>query len=109
MTNTKIHRGDKVIVIAGRDRHKTGTVEKIITKNNRAIITGINMVKKHLKRSSDNPQGGIIDKTLSIHLSNVMILDPKSNKPTRIKYGASGKDKVRVAKRSKEIIKKAGK
>ena len=109
MTSTKIHKGDRVIVIAGRDRNKTGTVEKIITKNNRAIITGINMVKKHLKRTSDNPQGGIIDKTLSIHLSNVMIIDPKSNKPTRIKYGVSGKDKVRITKRSSEILKKGSK
>lgn len=106
MTNTKIHKGDKVIVIAGKDRNKTGKVEKVLIKNNRAIITGVNIVKKHLKRSTDNPQGGIVDKTLSIHLSNVMVLDPKTDKPTRVSYGVSGKEKIRVAKRSGDIIKR---
>lgn len=106
MANTKIHKGDKVIIISGKDRNKTGKVEKVLVTNNRAVVTGINVVKKHLKRSTQNPQGGIVDKTMPIHLSNVMILDPKTNKPTRIGYKTSGKDKVRVAKKSGETVTK---
>jgi len=107
--NTKIRKGDKVAVIAGKDKGKTGVVEKVIIKDNRAVVTGVNLVKKHLKRTQDNPQGGIVDKTLSIHLSNIMILDPKSNKPTRVRYEASGKTKVRIAKKSNEAIKQGSK
>lgn len=106
MINTKIQKGDKVIIIAGRDRNKTGVVERVLPKKNRLIITGINVVKKHLKKTQANPQGGIVDKTLPIHISNVMLLDPKSSKPTRVGYGGDTKNKTRIAKRSGEAIKK---
>lgn len=101
----KIRKGDKVLVIAGKDRNKTGVVERVLTSKNRVVIGGVNMVKKHLKRSTQNPQGGIIDKTLPIHLSNVMLLDPANNKPTRVGYKLAGKEKVRIAKKSGETIK----
>lgn len=100
----KIKKGDKVIVITGKDRHKTGTVERVFPKKNTVVIEGINIVKKHLKRTAQNPQGGIIDKTAPIHISNVMLLDG-NNKPTRSGYKISKEAKVRVAKTTKEEIK----
>ena len=109
MSGMKIHKGDKVIVIAGKDRYKTGVVERVLISRKRVVVTGVNLVKKHLKRSTNNPQGGIIDKTLSIDISNIMVIDPKTNKPTRIGYGISGKDKIRIAKKSGETIKREGK
>lgn len=101
----KIHKGDKVIIIAGKDLHKTGVVEKVFPKEDKLIITGMNMVKKHLKKSQKNPQGGIVDKTMPIHISNVMLLDPATNKPTRIGIKDTGKGKSRIAKVSGEMIK----
>ncbi len=101
----KIRKGDKVLVITGKDRNKVGTVERVVPTSNRAVVSGINMVKKSLKRSAKNPQGGIIDKALPIHISNLMILDPSKNKPTRVGYKIAGKEKQRVAKLSGESIK----
>lgn len=102
-----IQKGDKVLVITGKDRGKTGLVERVLIKENRVVVTGINMVKRHQKRTAQNPQGGIIQKNASIHISNVMLLDPKSDKPTRVGYKMSGQEKIRVAKRSGETVKKA--
>ena len=106
----KIKKNDMVMVIAGNDRGKTGKVLKVFPKNNRIIIEGINIRKKHTKPSQKNPQGGILEKEASIHASNVMMLDPKSNEPTRL--GAqiildekSGKKKrARVSKLSGEML-----
>lgn len=106
MANTKIQKGDKVIIIAGKNRNQTGVVERVLPIKNRVVVTGINMVKKHLKRTQANPQGGIVDKTLPLHLSNVMLLDPKTGKPTRIGIKTDAKVKTRFAKRSGEAIKK---
>lgn len=103
---SKILKGDKVLVITGKDRGKTGLVERVILKKNRLVITGVNIVKRHQKRTATNPHGGIIEKTASIDISNVMLIDPKTDKPTRIGQRMSGHDKVRVAKRSDEAIKK---
>ncbi len=104
-----IQKGDKVLIITGKDRGKIGLVERVLSRENRVVITGMNIVKRHQKRSAQNPQGGIIEKTASIHASNVMLLDPKTDKPTRIGYKISGQDKVRIAKRSGETVKKAEK
>lgn len=101
----KIRKGDKVIVIAGKDRNKVSTVERVFPTANRAVVTGVNMVKKSLKRSAKNPQGGIIDKALPIHVSNLMILDPSKNKPTRVGYKFTGKEKNRVTKLGNETLK----
>jgi large subunit ribosomal protein L24 len=79
----KIKKGDKILVIAGKDRNKTGLVERVLPKKHQVVVTGINMVKKHLKRSAKNPQGGIIDLVKPLDSSNVMLLDPTTNKPTR--------------------------
>jgi len=80
----KIKKNDKVVVIAGNDRGKTGKVLKIFPKNNRIIIEGINIRKKHTKPSQKNPQGGILEIEAPINVSNIMMLDPKTDEPTRL-------------------------
>lgn len=108
MAKSKLIKGDKVLVIAGKDRHKTGVVEQVLPARQLVVVTGLNMVKKHIKRSAKTPQGGIIDMAKPLHISNVMLLDPTNNKPTRLGYQQKGKDKVRVSKLTKEVL-KAGK
>lgn len=106
----KIHKNDNVVVIAGNDSGKTGKVLKVFPKKFRLIIEGVNIKKRHTKPTQNNPQGGIIEKEASIHISNIMLLDPKSNEPTRIgteiildeKTGK--KKRVRVSKISGEMI-----
>lgn len=106
----KLKKNDIVMIVAGNDRGKTGKILKVFPKNKRLIIEGINMRKRHTKPSQKNPQGGILEKEASIHVSNVMMLDPKTNEPTRL--GAqiildekSGKQKrARVSKASGEMI-----
>lgn len=106
----KIRKNDTVMVISGNDRGKTGKVLKVFPKESKIIIEGINIRKRHTKPSQKRPQGGIIEKEAPINSSNVMILDPKSNEPTRI--GAkiilddkTGKKKiVRISKISGEMI-----
>lgn len=102
---SRIRQGDTVLVIAGKDRNKTGVVESVFPGADKITITGINMVKKHMKKSSKFPQGGIIDKNMPIHISNVMILDPSSQKPSRIGSKVVQKVKIRFAKTSGEMIK----
>ena len=99
----KIKKGDTVIVIAGRDKGRTGEVVEVRRAEARALVRGVNMVKRH-QRQTASQEGGIISKEASIHLSNIALADPKDGKPTRIgfKYVGKGDDrrKVRVAKRS---------
>lgn len=80
----KIRKNDNVIVISGNDRGKTGKVLKVFPKNFRVIVEGINLRKRHTKPSQKNTQGGIIEKEAPIHASNIMLLDPKTNEPTRL-------------------------
>jgi large subunit ribosomal protein L24 len=96
----KIRKGDKVIVLAGRDRGRSGEVVQVMPDEGRALVRGIHMVKRH-QRQTAAQDGGIISKEAPIHLSNLAIADPKDGKPTRVgfKVMADGK-KVRVAKRS---------
>ncbi|MCW8810196.1 MAG: 50S ribosomal protein L24 [Ignavibacteriaceae bacterium] len=106
----KIRKNDMVMIISGNDRGKTGKVLKVFPKKYRVIVEGINLRKKHTKPNQRNPQGGILEKEASIHASNVMILDPKSNEPTRIGSRVildekTGKKKIaRVAKVSGEML-----
>ena len=104
MTKLKIKKGDKVVVIAGKDKGKTGEVLRVDPKDARLVVQGVNMVKRHTKPAMGNP-GGIVEKEATIHISNVAHIDPKSNKPTRVGYKAlqDGR-KVRVAKRSGEVL-----
>lgn len=98
-------KDDVVLVISGKDKGKKGRVIAAYPRENRVLVEGVNMVKKHQKPNQLNPQGGIIEQEASIHVSNVMHIDPKTYKVTRIGYKVldNGK-KVRIAKRSGEII-----
>jgi len=106
---SKIRKGDLVQVIAGNSKGTKGKVLQILTDKNRAVVEGANIVKKHTKPSAANPNGGIIEKEGSIHLSNLALIDPKTGKPTRVGRKAvevDGKKKiVRIAKKSGEEIK----
>lgn len=103
----RIKKEDTVIVISGKDKGKKGRVLRTYPRENRVLVEGVNMVKKHAKPSQDNPQGGIVSQEAPIHASNVMLVDPKTGEPTRIgmKVLDNGK-KVRVAKKSGEVIDK---
>jgi large subunit ribosomal protein L24 len=100
----KIKKGDRVIVVSGRDRGKQGEVLRVERKEDRLIVQGVNMIKRHSRPSAGHP-GGIIDKEAPIHISNVAHVDPSSNRPSRIGYRflEDGR-KVRFAKRSGELI-----
>lgn len=102
----KIRKGDLVQVVAGDSKGKQGKVLEVLLKENRAIIEGANMVSKHTKPNAASPNGGIIKKEAPIHISNLMVVDPKSGKPSRVgkQKNAEGKT-VRVAKKSGEEIK----
>ncbi|MEN0711387.1 50S ribosomal protein L24 [Listeria monocytogenes] len=101
-----VKKGDKVKVITGKDKGRSGKVLAAFPKKDRVLIEGINMVKKHTKPSNVNPQGGILNVEAPIHVSNVMLLDPKTGEPTRVGYEVKGDKKVRVAKKSGEVIDK---
>lgn len=99
-----IKTGDKVRVIAGKDKGKEGTVKKTIASANRVVVEGINMVKKHQKPNNANPNGGVIDTEAAIDASNVMLIDPSTNEPTRVAFKFVDGKKVRVAKKSGKTI-----
>jgi len=101
----KIKKGDKVIVTTGRDKGKTGEVLRVIPSDQRVVVQGVNLVKKH-RRPSANNAGGIDEKEASLHISNVAHIDPKTNKPTRVGFKVEKGRTVRVAKGSGEIIDK---
>ena len=100
----KIKAGDKVVVIAGKDKGKVGKVLKVLPEEERVIVEGVRIVKKHLRPSQKYPEGGIIEREAPIHISNVMLVDPKTGKPTRVGIRFEGDKKVRYAKRSGEVI-----
>ena len=100
----KIKKGDKVIVTTGRDKDKKGEVLKVFTKENRALVSGVNMVKRH-QRQTQKVQGGIVNREAAVHLSNIAHVDPKTGGPTRIGFKMLGDGrKVRFAKKSGEVI-----
>ena len=106
MSKLHIKKGDMVYVNSGEDKGKTGKVLEVLVSKNRAIVEGINMVSKSTKPNAKNPQGGIVKKEASLHISNLNVLDPKTGKPTRIgrKLNSDGK-LVRYTKKSGEEIK----
>jgi large subunit ribosomal protein L24 len=95
----KIRKGDKVVVITGRDKGRTGEVIEMRPSESRAVVRGIHMVKRHQKQTAQQ-EGGIVSKEASVHLSNLAIADPKDGKPTRVGFKMVGDKKVRFAKRS---------
>ncbi len=99
----KIKKGDKVIVLTGRDKGKTGEVTQVLPKEERVVVSGVNVVKRHQRPSQTNP-GGIVEKNASIHVSNVALVDPKSGEATRVGFKIEDGEKVRVAKKSGEVI-----
>lgn len=100
-TKCRLRKGDKVIVLSGRSKGETGTIDKINKKSEKVFLAGVNIYKKHTKPSSQDDLGGIIDKVMPLHLSNVALLDPKKNKATRIGFKDAGtKSKTRFAKLS---------
>lgn len=105
MSKLKIRKDDTVYVLTGKDKSKTGKVLKVLVKEQRAIVEGINMVNKSAKPSAKNPQGGFVKQEAPIHISNLSLIDPKSGKPTRVSIQHEGKNVIRVAKKSGEVIK----
>lgn len=99
-----IKTGDKVRVIAGKDKGKEGSVKKILAAENRVVVEGINMIKKHQKPNNANPNGGIVEFEAPIHVSNVMLIDPSTNEPTRVGFKVVDGKKVRVSKKSGNAI-----
>ena len=106
MANIKIHikKGDRVLVIAGKDKGKEGEVKQVIPKKYRAIVDGVNQARKHMKPDHDNP-GGIHDIEMPIHISNLMLIDPKTGNATRVGRRVEDGKIVRYAKKSGETIK----
>ncbi|MEW9502727.1 50S ribosomal protein L24 [Jeotgalibacillus marinus] len=101
-----VKKGDKVMVISGKDKGKTGTILASFPKKDRVLVEGVNIVKKHSKPSQMNPQGGIMNMEAAVHVSNVMLIDPKTNEPTRVGYKVEDGKKVRIAKKSGESLDK---
>ncbi len=101
----RVKTGDKVVVIAGKDKSKQGRILKVYPKEGRVVVEGVNVVKRHTKPNPQHPEGGIVEKEAPIHVSNVMIVDPKTGEPTRVgyKFLEDGR-KVRYAKKSGEIL-----
>jgi large subunit ribosomal protein L24 len=106
----KVHKEDQVLVISGNFRGKRGRVLKVFPEKNRIIVEGVNFIKRHSRQSQQNPQGGIVEKEAPIHVSNVMVICPKCNEPTRfgskaVKDEARNRvDRVRVCKKCNEMI-----
>ncbi|KHE72269.1 50S ribosomal protein L24 [Halobacillus sp. BBL2006] len=101
-----VKKGDKVMVITGKDKGKQGTILEAYPKKDRVLVEGVNEVKKHAKPSQENPQGGILTQEAAIHVSNVMPIDPKTGEPTRVGYKVENGKKVRIAKKSGEALDK---
>ena len=99
----KIKKGDQVVVLTGKDKGRTGTVSKVMPKDNRVLVGGVNMVQRHTRPTQADPQGGIKHKEASLHISNVAHVD-SNGKPTRVGFRVEGDKKVRFAKTTGEVI-----
>ena len=109
MKKLHIKKGDTVYVNAGNYKGETGKVLSVDPSKDRAIVEGVNIVKKHTKPNAKNPQGGIVSQEAPIHVSNLQLIDPKSGKPTRVGYRMDGDKKVRYAKKSGRRLSNYGK
>ena len=99
----KIRKGDRVVVLAGKDKGRQGAVLKVFPKDERVLVEGLNIVHRHTKPSQGDPQGGIKNKEAPLHVSNVAVVDSKG-KPTRVGFRVEGDKKVRFAKTTGEVI-----
>jgi large subunit ribosomal protein L24 len=104
MAASKIKKGDKVVVLSGKDKGRTGEVVKAMPKEGKVIVSGVNVHARHRKPSQLNPQGGIERKEAPLHVSKVAVADPKTGKPTRVRFEERDGKKVRVAAKSGELI-----
>ena len=100
----KIKKGDKVVMIQGKDRGKVAEVEQVISKKNRAVVRGLNMIKKHIRPTQKNPKGGIVDQAAPVDISNLKLICPKCQKATRIGYQNTKGEKNRKCKKCGEMI-----
>ena len=100
----KLKKGDKVVVVSGKDKGKNGEITAVFPAEGRAIVGGINLVKRHNRPTQANPEGGIESKEAKIQLSNLMMADPKDGTPTRVGFRVEDGKKVRFAKKSGEVI-----
>lgn len=100
----RLKKGDEVVVLTGKDKGESGKISRVDRKVGRVYVEGVNLVKRNTKPSQFNPEGGIVEKVMSIHLSNVALLDPKTKKPTRVGYKLVEGKKVRFAKKSGEVL-----
>jgi large subunit ribosomal protein L24 len=104
MIKLKIKSGDTVKVIAGDHKGSEGKVLRVYREKNKAVVEGVNMVSKHTKPSAKNPQGGIVKKEAAIHISNIALIDPKTKSATRVGVKVEGDKKVRVSKKSNQVL-----
>ena len=104
MAAAKIRKGDKVVILSGKDKGKTGEVIRSMPKESRVVVAGVNVAARHRKPSQVNPQGGIDRKEAPLHVSKVAIADPKTGKATRVRFEDRNGKKVRIAVKSGELI-----
>lgn len=104
MASAKIKKGDSVVVLSGKDKGLTGTVQKVSPKEGKVVVQGVNIAARHRKPSQDNPQGGIDRFEAPMHISKVALADPKDGKPTRVRFEQRDGKKVRVAVKSGDLI-----
>ena len=104
MSMAKIKKGDKVVILAGKDKGREGEVVKAMPKDGKVVVSGVNMIARHTKPSQADPEGGIKRREAPIHVSNVAIKDPKTGKPARVGFEVRDGKKVRVLKGSGEVL-----
>jgi large subunit ribosomal protein L24 len=104
MATAKIKKGDKVVVLSGKDKGKTGEVTRAIPKDGKVVVSGVNVATRHKKPSQENPQGGLERTEAPMHVSKVALADPKTGKATRVRFETRDGKKVRVAVKSGELI-----
>ena len=104
MSAAKIKKGDKVVVLSGKDKGRTGNVVKVLPKDGKLVVEGVNIAARHRKPTQLNPQGGLERREAPLHISKVAIADPKDGKPTRVRFEEKDGKKVRVAVKSGETI-----
>jgi large subunit ribosomal protein L24 len=104
MAAAKIKKGDSVVVRSGKDKGRTGTVVQVMPKDDKVLVSGVNVATRHRKPTQENPQGGIERREAPMHISKVSLADPKDGKPTRVRFEEKDGKKVRVAVKSGETI-----
>lgn len=104
MNKLRLKTGDQVKVIAGKDKGKTGKIMQVFASSNKVVVAGVNVMKKHLKSRGQKEKGRVIELSAPLNVSNVMLLDPAKNAPTRVRWEVRAGQKVRIAKKSGEIV-----